>query len=202
MENMTKTNVSRSISKYKLPNAANLITYYKKNMEKENYQSLINGLDINTWNNQREQIKYIAKKFKMWTNGKVLIDVDTMSDDELTILVKDLANLKKRICARYEIDLEEITRKLRGKVRSYYRGQNEKQNALVEVLLDKESKNLSEWELENYERWRFEYLEESGVESISCQFRASIWDIKVKGVINTGSDTYELEGCYSTVDSL
>jgi hypothetical protein len=178
MENMTKANVSRSISKYKLPNAANLITYYKKNMEKENYQSLINGLDINTWNNQREQIKYIAKKFKMWTNGKVLIDVDTMSDDELTILVKDLANLKKRICARYE------------------------QNALVEVLLDKESKNLSEWELENYERWGFEYLEESGVESISCQFRASIWDIKVKGVINTGSDTYELEGCYSTVDSL
>ena len=38
MENMTKTNVSRSISKYKLPNAANLITYYKKNMEKEKVQ--------------------------------------------------------------------------------------------------------------------------------------------------------------------
>lgn len=202
MENMTKTNVSRSISKYKLPNAANLITYYKKNMEKENYQSLINGLNINTWNNQREQVKYIAKKFKMWTNGKVLIDVDTMSDDEITILIKDLTNLKKKICARYEIDLEEITRKLRGVARSYYRGQSEKQNALVEVLLNKESKNLSEWELENYERWSFEYLEESGTESISCQFRASIWNIKVKGIIYTGSDTYELEGSYTTVDSL
>lgn len=202
MENMTKANVSRSISKYKLPNAANLITYYKKNMEKENYQSLINGLNINTWNNQREQVKYIAKKFKMWTNGKVLIDVDTMSDDEITILIKDLTNLKTKICARYEIDLEEITRKLRGVARSYYRGQSEKQNALVEVLLNKESKNLSEWELENYERWSFEYLEESGVESISCQFRASIWDIKVKGIVNTGSDTYELEGSYTTVDSL